>query len=195
MVRSRRSRYFLSVSSRTTQCASSTTTASCATSTAARRRRSCATSAERFAVAPSAAPVRARQRAATFGMYLGGGWYRLAARAGADARGRPGGPPADVSLLARPPDRRPSSASPTRAPTSASTSSAASAACAELERRVDSGEMAVGVRALSHADGGPDGRGRRRPGHAAQVHLVRAEAGGWAGVPRAGLARSTSPSR
>ena len=61
------------------------------------------------------------------------------------------------------------------------------AASAELERRVVSGEMAVGLRALSDADGRPDGGGRRRRDHAAEIDLVRAEARRRHGQPRAGL--------
>ncbi len=57
----------------------------------------------------------------------------------------------------------------------------------ELERRVDSGRDGLRVRALPHLDRRHDGGGRRRPGHAAQVHLVRAQAGRRAGVARAGL--------
>ena len=47
---------------------------------------------------------------------------------------------------------------------------------AELERRVDSGEMAVAFALYPTSHGGPDGGGRRGRGDAAQIHLVRAQA-------------------
>ena len=58
---------------------------------------------------------------------------------------------------------------------------------AELERLVSSGNMAVAFALYPDADGRPDGGGRCRRHHAAEVDLVRAEACRRDGQPRAGL--------
>ena len=57
----------------------------------------------------------------------------------------------------------------------------------ELARRVTSGEMAVAFALYPDPDGRPDGGGRCRRNHAAEVDLVRTKARRRHGEPRAGL--------
>ena len=134
-----------------------------------------------FRVEPSAEPV-APTRLAEFGMYLDGSWYRLTL----DPGRIPWDDPVarlDVSLLQdnliepilgivdprR--DERIDFVGGIRG-------------LEGLTRRVDSGEMRGRLLPVPDPHARPHGRGRRRRGHAAQVHLVRAQAGGrpWSHV-------------
>ena len=146
-----------------------------------------------FTVEPSPTPV-APQSAGVFGMVLGGRWYRLTIRPELIPSNDPIGR-LPITLLTRHvieplfgitdqrKDKRIDFVGGGRG-------------LRELERRVASRRQGGGLRALPDADERPD-RGRRRGrDHAAEIDLVRAEAGRRPGQPRARLTardRMTAP--
>ena len=148
--------------------------------------------AERFAVTPSQSPVRPTA-ASEVGMFLGGRWYQLRLLPDfvpqADPIAR-----LPITLLTR------NLIEPILGIADPRTDKridfvGGGRGLGELERRVNSGEMAVAFALYPTSHGRPDGRGRRRRHHAAQVHLVRAQARRRHGEPRAGLSRASEVSR
>ncbi len=136
---------------------------------------------EAFDIAESGSAVRPTQTG-EYGMYLDGQWYRLNIKAGLipdDPVGR-----LDVSLLQNNlispilgiddprRDKRIDFVGGIRG-------------LGELEKRVNSGEMKVAFSLFATTLGGADGGGRRQRSHAAQVHLVRTQAGRRPGIARA----------
>ena len=139
-----------------------------------------------FAVDTSAAPVKPAHPG-EFGLYLAGQWYRLTIRRelipAADPVARIDaslltdhllGPVLGITDLRR--DKRIDYVGGIRG-------------LAELEKRVASGEMTAGLRGIPHVHGRHDGGRRSRQDHADEIDVVRAQAGGRAGLARAGLSR------
>ena len=139
-----------------------------------------------FAVDTSAAPVKPAQPG-EFGLYLAGQWYRLTNPPRADSRRRSRGP-----YRRQPADRPPARAGAGHhrsAPRQAhrlrrrySRARRTGEACGE--RRDDRS-----LRGIPHVHGRHDGGRRSRQGHAYEIDVVRAQAGGRAGFARARLKR------
>jgi uncharacterized protein (DUF1015 family) len=137
-----------------------------------------------FGVEAADAPVKP-PRPGEFGLYLAGQWYRLSISPDLIPTGDPVGR-LDVSLLQNNliapvlgiddprRDKRIDFVGGIRG-------------LGELEKRVDSGEMALASRCIRPA-AGPDGGRRRGRSYAPQVHLARTQTGRRAGVACSGLA-------
>jgi uncharacterized protein (DUF1015 family) len=125
---------------------------------------------QRYTVSPATGPVKPERRGVCGTCILGGRWYRLELRPGLVPVSDPVrrldvamlaeqllGPILGITDLRR--DTRVEFIGGMRG-------------LKELERRVNSGEMAAAFAMYPTADGRPDGGCGRRSGHAAEVHLV-----------------------
>ena len=161
------------------------------------RRRSCPTTASsriwrgrrrsnfsrRSAQRSRSRPGRRRPRSrGEIAMYFEQQWHTLRPRAWRSIR--PIRSARSMSACCRTSCWRRFSASATSAPTNASISSAAPAAPRELEALVDQRQRGGGVLAVSGQRRRSHGGVRRRRDHAAQEHLVRAQAQGRPADPR-----------